>query len=64
MLDRALAGAETEKAVAERLAYVIYGLTIFGIGGVSIAEALGNVDRAQVMAYLDRGLGAWLAANS
>lgn len=60
MLERIFDAAETEQPIADRLAYVLYGATLFGLSAVTTAEILGSVPRSHVLELIQRALAMWL----
>jgi hypothetical protein len=45
----------------DRFAYFVYGLTLFGMGALGVAEADGGLSRPDALAKIGTGLDKWLS---
>jgi hypothetical protein len=60
ILERIFDAAGAEQQAADRLAYTLYGATLFGLSAITTAEILGNVRRSNVLELIHRTLDMWL----
>jgi hypothetical protein len=61
VLGARLDEAKTLGELRDRLAYVIYGQTLFGVGALALAEQPGGLSRREAVAALGKVLDVWLA---
>lgn len=52
--------SESDEDVVNRLAYVLYGFTLFGLGALTVAEIHSRQSREKVIAEIGKALDRWL----
>jgi hypothetical protein len=62
VIDEALPSPLDEDFV-DRLAYLVYGFTVYGLLATEVAVEFSKMSREQVHAILGSALDAWLAAH-
>lgn len=60
VVEARLESAADMEDFTNRLAYVLYGLALFGSGALGVAEEVGGFEQQEVLARIGKALDQWL----
>jgi hypothetical protein len=64
ILDRAFAGAGAGQESRESVASVMYGMALFGLGGLTVASEAASLTRERVLQLLRECVEGWLELHT